>query len=436
MQPEEILALDDIDLSDPEFWVRPLVEREGAFLTLRRDRPMSFHEERVPPGGLVEQGPGYWAVTRHADVCEASRNPEIFSSAQGATSIPDLPAPFLQFFGGFINMDDPEHLRQRKLVSLGFTPQRLKKLEQMTLDAATHTIDQVIEKGECDFVTDLSAPFPIRIICEMMGIPESQHAFVFEKTNIILGPGDPEFIPEGTDIATALVGAGSALAELMKEMRADRLANPGDDLTSIIVNAEIDGQRMSENDLASFFVLLVTAGNETTRNAISHGMRALQDYPDERAAWQADFAGVTKTAVEEIVRWASPVIFMRRTTTRACELGGQALDAGEKVVLFYNSANRDEAVFDAPFAFDLRRRPNEHVGFGGPGPHFCLGANLARREIALFFEQLFTRLPDLELVGPPDRLASNFIHGIKHMQCRFRPGPRVGGGAAPRLRAA
>ena len=270
----------------------------------------------------------------------------------------------------------------------------------------------------------------------MMGIPESQHAFVFEKTNIILGPGDPEFIPEGTDIATALVGAGSALAELMKEMRADRLANPGDDLTSIIVNAEIDGQRMSENDLASFFVLLVTAGNETTRNAISHGMRALQDYPDERAVWEADFPGVTKTAVEEIVRWASPVIFMRRTTTQACELGGQALEAGEKVVLFYNSANRDEAVFDAPFAFDVRRRPNEHVGFGGPGPHFCLGANLARREIALFFEQLFTRLPDLALVGPPDRLASNFIHGIKHMQCRFSPGPRVGGGAAPRLHAA
>jgi cytochrome P450 len=425
MEPRAALSLDEIDLSAPDFWVRPSEEREGAFQTLRRQKPMSFHAE-PDTHGLVPRGPGYWAVTKHADILRASREPGLFCSSKGATSIPDMPVPFLEFFGGFINMDDPKHIRQRKLVSLGFTKNRLARLDQEVEVAAREVIDAVIEKGECDFVGDLSAPFPIRIICEMMGIPRSQHPFVFEQTNVILGPGDPDNVPEGSDIAAAIIAAGTGLRQLMFDLAEHRRQNPSDDFTSLILNAEVDGDKLSQEDLASFFILLLAAGNETTRNAISHGMKALCDHPEQREIWKHDFDGVAKTAIEEIVRWASPVIFMRRTTTRPCELGGQKLDEGEKVVLFYNSANRDDEVFEEPFRFDVRRNPNEHVGFGGPGPHFCLGANLARREISILFRQLFERMPDLEITAPPERLASNFIHGIKRMPCRFTAGSIAG----------
>jgi methyl-branched lipid omega-hydroxylase len=425
LRPRQVLRVDEIDLSATGFWSRPWDEREGAFEVLRRERPVAyFSEASLERMNFIPEGAGYFAVTRHADILEASRTPEVFCSARGATSIFDLPAPFLEFFGSFINMDDPEHLRLRKLVSGGFTPRHLSRLEEYVQRTATEVIDGVIEKGSCDFVTELSGPFPIRIICDMMGIPASQHGFVFDRTNIILGAGDPEYVPEGTDIAAALLGAGKDLAELMKDLRKHRLANPTGDLTSIIVNAEIDGDRLSEAELGSFFILLATAGNETTRNAISHGMHALCTFPEQRALWQQDFDGVAKSAIEEIVRWASPVIFMRRTTTRPTVLGGQELPEGAKCLLFYNSGNRDEAVFEDPYRFDVRRSPNEHVGFGGPGPHFCMGANLARREILVFFRELFRRMPDLEVTGPPDRLVSNFIHGIKHMPCAFRPGPR------------
>jgi hypothetical protein len=220
----------------------------------------------------------------------------------------------------------------------------------------------------------------------------------------------------------AALQAGQGLAELMKEIAKDRRGNPGEDLTSKLVNAEIDGDTLTEQELASFFVLLVVAGNETTRNAISHGMKALCDNPDERRKWAADFEGVAPTAVEEIVRWASPVIHFRRTATRDTKLGGQAIAEGQKIVLWYNSANRDEAAFESPHRFDVTRAPNEHVGFGGPGAHYCLGANLAKREITVIFRELFERLPDLEILGEPERLLSNFIHGIKRMPCSFTPG--------------
>ena len=424
MQPKPVLSLDEIDLSDVEFWTRPWEEREGAFQTLRRERPMSFYEEMDIPemAEIIPRGPGYWAVTRHADILEASKNAEIYSSARGATSIPDLPPFMLEYFGSFINMDDPQHLRLRKLVNAGFTPKQLARITHDVESAASRVIDSVLEKGECDFVTELSAPFPIRIICDMMGIPESQHGFVFDRTNVILGGGDPEYIPEGENPVQAIMAAAGELVALMKDLREQRLAKPTDDMTSILTHAEFEGERMSEAEMGSFFVLLVAAGNETTRNAISHGMKALCDYPEQRRIWQNDFDGLQRSAVEEIVRWASPVIFMRRTTTRPTELGGQKLEAGEKVLLFYNSGNRDELAFDEPYRFDVRRWPNEHVGFGAPGPHFCLGANLARREIGVFFRELFARLPDLEVTGPPERLTSNFIHGIKHMPCRFTPG--------------
>ncbi len=424
MEPVSALSVDEIDLSLREFWMRPEEEREGAFATLRRERPMSFHPE-PDTQGLVPAGPGFWAVTRHADILEASRNPQIYSSARGATSIPDLPPMFLEFFGGLINKDDPDHLRLRKLVSAGFTPRQLARIDDQVEEAARWAVNAVIERGACDFVTDLASPFPIRIICEMMGIPESQHGFVFDRTNVILGAGDPEYVPPGEDIAAALVQAGSELRALMDDMREQRLKQPTEDLTSALVHAEIDGERLAKDELASFFILLVVAGNETTRNAINHGMQALCQHPEQRALWRRDFDGLAPTAVEEIVRWASPVIYMRRTTTRETVLGGQRLGPGEKVALFYSSGNRDEAVFDEPFRFDLQRTPNEHVGFGGPGPHFCLGANLARREIRVFFQEIFERMPDLEITGTPERLLSNFIHGIKHMSCEFSPGRRA-----------
>ena len=418
MEPIRVLGVEEIDLSDLEFWKRPLAEREGAFATLREERPVSFHEE--PDLQVIPKGPGYWALTHHRDILVASRTPELFCSGKGS-SLADLPEPFLDFFGSMINMDDPQHARLRRIVSRGFTPGKLASLEANVRQAAAEIIDSVSERGACDFVTEIAAPLPLRIICEMMGIPESQHAFVFDRTNIILGPGDPEYVPDIRQAIPALLTAGAELNQLFTELAELRRTTPTDDLTSTLVNTEVEGERLTDQELASFFILLVVAGNETTRNAISHGMKALCDYPEQRAIWQSNFAAVTPTAVKEIVRWATPVIHFRRTTIRNTEIGGQRISAGEKVVLFYPSANRDERVFAEPFRFDVRRTPNEHVGFGGPGPHYCLGAHLARREIAIMFGELFRRLPDLEITGEPDRLVSNFIHGIKHMPCTFSP---------------
>ena len=255
-----------------------------------------------------------------------------------------------------------------------------------------------------------------------MGIPESQTRFVFDRTNVILGAGDPEYVAQIENVPAALLGAGAELAALVQDLGRHRLSHPTEDLTSALVHAELDGERLTDAELGSFFVLLVAAGNETTRNAISHGMRALCEHPAQRALWQKDFEALAPSAVEEIVRWATPVMHFRRTATRDTELAGQPIRAGDKLVLWYLSANRDEAAFEEPYRFDLQRNPNEHVGFGGPGPHYCLGAHLARREITVLFRELFRRLPDLEITGPAQMLASNFIHGIKHMPCAFTPG--------------
>ena len=416
VRPRSVLAVDQITLGHPDFWKRPLEEREGAFVTLRRERPVSFHAELDP---RLPSGPGFWALSRHADVLKTGTTPKVFSSARGIGMI-DLPPEFLEFFGSMIALDDPRHGRLRRLVSAAFTARQLAKVETDVQGAASRVIDAVAEKGSCDFVTEISAPFPIRIICEMMGIPESQHAFVFEQTNIILGASDPEYVAEAADVMVAFYNAGAALAELMKDLARTRRATPTEDLTSVLVHAGIEGDQLTEQELASFFVLLVAAGNETTRNAISHGMKALSDYPEQRRIWQQDFDRIAPTAIEEIVRWASPVIFMRRSAVCDTEIGGQKIRERDKVLLFYCSANRDEAAFADPFRFDVRRDPNDHLGFGG-GPHFCLGANLARREIMVMFREIFRRLPDLEITGPPDRLLSPFIHGIKRMPCTFAP---------------
>jgi cytochrome P450 len=419
-----LVRAEEVDLSSLDFWGQTPEAREAGFAALRREKPVSFHKEFEPPPNIpLPRGPGYWALAKHRDVLAASRDPETFCSGKG-TNIPDLPESFNEFFGSMINMDDPRHGRLRRIVSRGFTPRALGRLEESVQQRAKAVVDRVIDKGACDFVTEIAAPLPLEIICDMMGIPESQTKSVFEKTNVILGLGDPEYVPEGTNVLMAALTAGQALATLMNELAEHRKKHPGDDLTTALLNAEIEGGALTQQELASFFVLLVVAGNETTRNAISHGMKALTDFPAERRKWWADFEGVAPTALEEIVRWASPVIHFRRTVTRDTELGGQKLRPGEKVVLWYNSANRDEDVFPEPYRFDVTRTPNEHVGFGGPGPHHCLGANLARREMRVMFREIATRLPDLEITGTPEYLRSNFIHGIKRMRCEWRAGGR------------
>jgi cytochrome P450 len=411
--------VDSIDLSDPEFWNRPGAEREAAFAALRRERPISFHKEFEPPPGMpLPRGPGYWALTKHRDVLEVSRTPELYCSGKG-TNIPDLPPQFTEFFGSMINMDEPRHGRLRRIVSRGFTPRALGRLEEMVQRRAKQTIDRVIDQGACDFVADIAAPLPLELVCDLMGIPESETKAVFAHTNVILGLGDPEYVPPGTSPIVAALTSGKALADLMVELAKHKAGKKGDDLTSALLDAELDGETLTHQELASFFVLLVVAGNETTRNAISHGMKALCDYPDQRRTWAADFEGLCDSAVEEIVRWASPVMHFRRTVTRDTELSGQPLRAGEKVVMWYGSANRDEDVFARPYEFDIAREPNEHVGFGGPGPHHCLGANLARREMRVMFREIFRRLPDLEITSAPEMLRSNFIHGIKRMRCEW-----------------
>jgi cytochrome P450 len=254
-----------------------------------------------------------------------------------------------------------------------------------------------------------------------MGIPDSLYEHVFDQTNVILGAGDPEFVPPGASRIGAVIGAADALNEVMVDLAKVRTKHPTDDLTSVLLQAEVDGERLTPAELGSFFNLLVAAGNETTRNAISWGLVLLTQHPDQRRIWQDNFEAVAPTAVDEIVRYASPVIHFRRTVATDTVLSGQPLAAGDKVVMFYNSANRDEAEFEHPERFDVRRQPNHHVGFGGPGPHFCLGAHLARREITVMFRELFTRIGDIEATNEPQRLRSNFIHGMKHVDCAFTP---------------
>ena len=420
MPEEASLSIDDIRLGDETFWNLPVAQRDAAFATLRRERPVSFHEEPEVP--MLGKGPGFWSVTRYADILEVSRNPETFSSARGGVNIIDQPDYFSEFFGSMIVMDDPRHARLRRIVSRGFTPGMLRRTEAQVDRAAVEIVDGLIDKGTCDFVTDIAAALPLKIICDMMGIPVSDYRFVFDRTNVILGAADPEYVDDIANAIPAIFQAGQELAALMESLARHRREHPLEDLTTALIHADVDGEQLSDQEVASFFVLLVVAGNETTRNAISHGMKALSDNPEQRRRWASDFERVAPTAVEEIVRWATPVIHFRRTATRDTEIAGQRIRSGEKVVLWYNSGNRDEAVFDHPYRFDVLRTPNEHVGFGGPGPHFCLGAHLARREITAMFRQLLGRLPDLHVTGEAVPLRSFFLNGVKHMPCAFTPG--------------
>ena len=410
--PTTDLKIDEIDFGNMELWGR--TDWDGMYAKLRHERPVSWHTEPEIEG-LGAPGPGFWSLTRYDHIQHASRHPDVFISAKG-TNIPDFPPEVYEFLGSMINMDPPRHTRFRLLVNRGFTPHQVASLEQSVHDRARAIVDSVCEKGECDFVEEIASALPLQIICDMMGIPASEYRSVFDKTNVVLGASDPEYGGLITDAFTA----AHDLWTYAQELRADRVKDPRDDITTKIALAEVDGEGLTPEEFGSFFVLLVVAGNETTRNAISHAMLALTDYPEQRRIWLDDFEGVADTAVEEIIRWSTPVIHFRRTCAATdTEIGGQAIKEGEKVVLWYNSANRDETVFDEPYAFDVRRDPNEHLGFGGGGPHFCLGAHLARREIRVMFDELLHRLPDIEVSGEPAMLYSNFIHGIKRMPVTF-----------------
>jgi cytochrome P450 len=412
------VPLSDIDLSSPEFWTAPRDWRFGAFRTLRDESPFQFFEEFVPEDSLFPRGPGYRALTRHEDIWHVSRNPQLFCSGNGS-NIGDLPVEINEFFGSMINMDDPKHFRLRSIVSKGFTPKEITALEESVRLRSAAVVDRMFERfpeRSCDFVREVAALMPLQIICDMMGIPESDEEMIFNWTNTILGVGDPEYVGSFED----LVRVGGEIFNYALALGEERKKNPGSDIASVMMSAEVDGERLTAQEFGSFFILLVVAGNETTRTAIAHGMRELTLHPDQRALWFGDFETHTKTAVEEIVRYATPVIHFRRTATADTEINGQPIKQGEKVVMFYQSGNRDERVFGNPDSFDITRPlAPAQVGFGAGGPHFCLGANLARREIAVMFDEIRRRVPTLEITGDPAYLQSSFINGIKRMQCAW-----------------
>jgi cytochrome P450 len=414
-----------LDIDAPEFWRRPLAERMARFAELRDEGPFVRGAVTSPFSGELDE---YFAVIRYDEVVEISRRPHDFCSGKGSTNIADMPMEALEYFGSFIAMDDPRHARQRGIVARSFTPRSLQGVLDSVETICTEVIDEMCEQGEVDLVEAVSQPFPLLIICDMMGIPRSEFDTVLRATNVILSAGDPEFIGDGDDVVAPLLEAGMQLTGLMEELAEHRRKHPADDLTTALVHNDLGEDMLAPSEVAPFFILLAVAGNDTTRTATSLGMHLLSENPDQRAIWQADLDGVTGTAVEEIVRVASPVTFMRRTATRDVTLSGHDFHEGDRLVLFYGAANRDPRVFPDPERFDVRRDPNPHVGFGGPGPHFCLGAHLARRELSVVFRQLLTRLPDIEVCGdlvPLHARGVPLVGGVKHLPVRFTPTKRV-----------
>ena len=415
----------DTRLMDPQFWRQPLADRMQEFIPIREAGPFARASFNNMLTGETET---FDVVTRFAELVDISKRPKEFCSGKGAVAIPDLPEEALDFFGSFINMDDPRHARQRAIVGRSFTPRQLQNVLDSVDTICTEVIDGFCEDGDVDLVKVLSQPFPLLVICDMMGIPRSEFDTVLTATNVILGGGDPEFMGDG-DPMMAMFNAGMSLTNLMNEIAEDRRAHPTDDLTSKLVHNDVGEEMLAPNEIAPFFILLAVAGNDTTRTAISHGVDLLSKNPEQRQIWMDDLEAMTPSAVEEIVRVASPVTFMRRTATTDVTVSDHEFHEGDKVVLLYGAANRDPRAFDRPEQFDVTRSPNLHVGFGGPGPHFCLGAHLARRELSVAFRQLLTRLPDLELAGEPvplDAMGMPLVGGIKRLPVKFTPTAPIG----------
>ncbi|GAA2601209.1 cytochrome P450 [Actinomadura fulvescens] len=425
-----------IDVVDPGLYERGGIPHD-RFGWLRDNDPVHWHadpDERVP---------GFWAVTRHSDVVEVSRRAELFSSAErGAMFTETEPADLVLYRLMILYMDPPDHTRRRSMVNKGFTPRMIKQLTEHVRDIAHQLIDAVAAKGEADFVEDIAAPLPAYVICELLGAPIEDRDRIYRWSNQMIGFDDPEFSGSreaGADDTAAEPpparsgGSGGssphkelgrqAAAEIFAyagELAALRRAEPRDDIATQLLRSDASGHALTDEEFQLFVLILIIAGNETTRNASSGGMLAFFEHPGQ---WRRllDDRSLLRTAPDEIVRWASPVNLFRRTATADTELGGKRIRRGDKVVVFYGSANRDERAIDDPFTFDVGRDPNPHLGFGGGGPHFCLGTHLARLELGVLFEALLERMPDIRLAAEPRRLRSNFINGIKEMRVEFTP---------------
>jgi cholest-4-en-3-one 26-monooxygenase len=409
------MELTDIDLLDMERFTEGVPHE--WFTHLRANAPVYKHPE--------PDGPGFWVITRLDDVVACNRDAATFSSDQGRGGVVGLPerdAPpsDAEQAGGrlMLMMDPPDHTRYRKLVNRGFTPRMIKQLEPHIRDLTDQVLDQAVAKGtEIDFVVDIAAELPLEVIAELIGVPSEERHKIFEWSNRMIGSDDPEYAVSAEETFNAQVEMfmyAQALAE-------KRRAEPADDIITALLSAEVDGESLSDMDFNLFFLLLSVAGNETTRNAISHGMNAFLENPDQYELLVSDPDRYLPGAVEEILRWATPVLYFRRNATRDIVVGGQQIAEGDKISLWYISANRDEDHFEDPFRFDITRDPNPHIAFGGGGPHFCLGAQLARLEIRMLFEELAKRYPRIEALGAPDRLRSNFIGGIKHLPVALHP---------------
>ena len=404
------LRVQDIDLSDFELFVQG--KAHEVWRLLRAEAPVHWNAGN-------ELFPGFWSVTQYADVLTVSRDTTTYSSSRGISMMvdPDNPTPASGAGKMLITIDPPQHGRLRRLVNKGFTPRMVAQLEPSVRAITTSILDEVAPRGECDFVTDIAALLPLGVICALMGVPREDWGLMFTLTNRVLGAEDPEYQTIAGDAReTANQGLREMFGYFVRLVTARR-AERRDDLISVLTEAEMDGESLTDEEILYFCYLLIVAGNETTRNAISGGMLALCEHPAERARLAAD-AALLPTAVEEILRWTSPVMHMARFVTRDTVLHGQPIRAGERVLMWYPSANRDAAVFPDADRFDVGRTPNEHIAFG-LGEHFCLGAGLARQELRVMFETLLARLPDIALAGPVERLRSGFIGGIKHMPIRF-----------------
>ena len=397
------------DFTDPDLYVSRMPSAE--FAELRRAAPVWWNAQPRGASGFDDEG--YWAVTKHADVLEVSRASDIYSSQEKTAlirhAVPVTEESLVMQRLIMLNIDPPQHTKLRGIVSRGFTPRAIGNLRDTLTARAERIVQTALAEGTGDFVTDVAAELPLQAIAELLGIPQRDRGKIFAWSNQMIGYDDPEFAGDSQAAAAELVGYAMVMAE-------DRRACPRDDIVTKLVNAELDGGELTSDEFGFFVILLAVAGNETTRNAISHGMLAFLDHPGQ---WELYRAERPQTAVDEIVRWATPVTVFQRTALADTMLGGQQIKAGQRVGLFYRSANFDEDVFDAPERFDITRDPNPHLGFGGTGTHYCLGANLARLEIELMFNAIADGMPDIQLAGQAERLRSGWLNGIKALPVSY-----------------
>ncbi|MGV0776437.1 cytochrome P450 [Mycolicibacterium elephantis] len=398
------------DLSTREFWSQSFEVRDQTFAELRAGEGLSWHRPLPSLFDTVE--PGFWAVTRRADIVYVSQHPELFTSARGVALDP-MPAEVQKIATFFLGMDPPEHTVYRRLISSAFTPRNVRQIEDQIHKNAVAIVDDLIGAGDIDFVSACSARLPMMTISEMLGVPPSEREAVAKAAEKLFSMSDDEYssleerAQNTMNEMMLLVNTGIELAKYRRN-------HPGDDLMTSIVEAEVDGHRLTDEEVGAFMLLLASAGNDTTKQTTSHAMLALVNNPEQRGWLMEDFDGRITWAIEEFVRWSTPVLQFARFATQDTEVAGQQISEGDKLGLFYCSANRDETVFDDPHTFDLRRSPNPHLGFGGGGPHFCLGNQLAKTELRNLFRELLTRLKRVEF-GEPDLLLSNFVHGIKRL---------------------